>query len=62
MLSDDSEQTAHSSSLIRIFTGHILAEAAKFVHADNEDWSDIIGVQVNLSLRSSLGARPKVCF
>ena len=40
--SEDSDQPAHSRSLIRIFTGRIfmIAKGAKFLHADNEDWSD----------------------
>ena len=36
--SEDSDQPAHSRSLIRIFMGRTwVAKDAKFLHADNED-------------------------
>ena len=40
MSSEDSDQPAHSRSLIRIFNGNILdshIKDAEFLHADNED-------------------------
>ena len=39
MPSEDSDQTAHSRSLIRIFAGRFLwrANDARFFHAENED-------------------------
>ena len=41
--SEDSDQTAHLRSLIRIFTGHIfgIAKDAKFLTVDNEDADQI---------------------
>ena len=40
--SEDSDQTAHSRSLIRIFNGPILAKEATFLHADNEDYEQTV--------------------
>ena len=43
--SEDSEQTAHPRSLIRIFTGRILnSKDAKVLHTDNEDSDQTAGV------------------
>ena len=53
--SEDSDQTAHSHSLIRIFTERILvAKDAKFLHAHNED-SDQTATMLG-RFDSSLGA------
>ena len=50
--SEDSDQPAHSRSLIRIFIRRILgSKHAKFLHAVNEDWSDCADAQSDQSLR-----------
>ena len=46
------DQPAHSFNLIRIFNCVVwVAKNAKFLHADNEDWSDCADAQADLSLR-----------
>ena len=59
--SEDSDQPAHSRSLIRIVTGRFLdSQECKVLHADNEDWLDCPDAQADLSLR--LAHRPEGTF
>ena len=51
--SKDSDQRAHSRSPIKTFNGDWriwIAKDAKFLHANNEDWSDCAHAQADLSL------------
>ena len=55
---EDSDQPAHSRSLIRIFTGAVgIARDANFLYADNEDKSDCANAQADLF---SLGAHVRL--
>ena len=48
----ESDQLAHSRSLIRIFTRRVLdIKDTKFLHADNDDWLDCADAHADLSLR-----------